>query len=124
MHDDRGDIITAYLLRLVGGLAVAGLLLIETAAVAVNRMGLEEAVERAANHGAAAYIEHGSPAAAESAARRRLRRADVEPLEISAQAPAVTVTGTRPATVLLIDRLDPLADLVAPTSSARAPVKR
>lgn len=122
MHEERGDVITAYLLRLVGGLALAGLLVIETAALTVNRIGLEEVVQRAADQAVAAYIEHRSSAAAEDAARQRLRRADAELLKVTVEADAVTVRATRSATVVLSDRIDALSHLVAPTTTARASV--
>lgn len=124
VHDDRGDVITAYLLRLVGGLAIAGLLLIETAAIAVNHVSLDESVELAANQAAGAYIEHGSPDAAERTARRGLRDAGIELLDVTVRPPEVTVTGRRPASVLLVDRIDALSQLVVPTSSASARVER
>lgn len=124
MHDDRGDVISAYLLRLVGALAVAGLLIIETAAITINRFGLEEAVQRAADRAATAYAEQRSAQGAEAAARQRLRRADVRTVDVGVDIDGITVTGTRRATVLVSDRLDALSHLVGPAVTARAPVDR
>lgn len=124
MDDDRGDVITAYLLRLVGGLAVAGLLTIEVAAVAVNRLGLEEAVHQAADRAATVYLEHRSTDAAQHAARQRLQRADAELVDFAVEPDAVSVTASRPATVLISDRIDALSHLVTPSTRAESPLRR
>lgn len=122
MLSDRGDIIIAYLVRLVGGLALAGLLVIEGTAVALNRIGLEEAVERAARAGASAYAEHRSADAVERAVDERLQHADAELVDLDIGGQAVSVTGTRPADVLVSDRIEALSSLVTPERTGRADV--
>lgn len=124
MHHERGDVITAYLLRLVGGLAIAGLLLIEGTAVTLNRIGLEEATERAARHGAAAYAEHGTTEAVERAAEQRLDRADAVLVDAAVTGDVVRVTATRSAKVVVSDRIDLLSDLVSPARTEEAVVSR
>jgi hypothetical protein len=124
VHGDRGDIITGYLLRLVGGLALAGLLVIEGTAVTINRIGLEEAVARAAHHGASAYGESHSLDAAEQAAEQRLDRADARLVDLSVGGDSVTVTGGRQAKVVVSHRIDALSDLVTPSRTGTAEIGR
>lgn len=124
MSDDRGDIIIAYLVRLVGGLALVGLLVIESVAVTVNRIGLEEAVDRAARAGAAAYAEHRSADAVERAVDQRLEHADAELVDLDIGGRTVSVTGVRSASVLVSDRIDALSSVVTPERTGRAEVSR
>lgn len=124
MRTDRGDVITGYLVRLIGGLALAGLLLIEGTAVTLNRIGLEEAVERAARHGASAYADTRSDDAAERAAEQRLDRADAVLVDLSVAGDRVTVTGARSAEVVVSDRIEALSDLVTPSRTETAEIGR
>lgn len=124
MSDDRGDIIIAYLVRLVGGLALVGLLVIESVAVTLNRIGLEEAVDRAARAGASAYAEQRSADAVERAVDQRLQRADAELVDLDIGGQTVSVTGGRSASVLVSDRIDALSSVVAPERTGRAEVSR
>lgn len=124
MDDERGDMITAYLLRLVGGLALVGLLVVESTAVTLNRIGLEEAVDRAARAGASAYADHRSTDAVERAVDQRLQRADAELVHLDVEPRTVSVTGSRSANVVLSDRIDALSTLVTPERTGQAPVSR
>lgn len=122
--DERGDIIIAYLVRLVGGLALVGLLVIESVAVTLNRIGLEETVDRAARAGASAYAEHRSADAVERAVDQRLQRADTELVDLDVGGQTVSVTGVRSASVLLSDRIDALSSVVTPERTGQAEVSR
>lgn len=124
MTGDRGDIIIAYLVRLVGGLALVGLLVIESVAVTFNRIGLEEVVERAARVGASAYAEHRSADAIERAVDQRLQHADVELVDLDIGHETVSVTGVRPAKVVISDRIEALSSLVTPQRTGHADVSR
>lgn len=124
MTGDRGDIIIAYLVRLVGGLALVGLLLIESVAVTFNRIGLEEAVERAARAGASAYTEHRSVDAVERAVDQRLDHADAELVDLDIGPETVSVTGLRPAKVIISHHLEALSSLVTPQHTGHADVSR
>lgn len=110
MHE-RGDIILDGLLRIVAGLVLTALLVFEVGAVVVNRVQLDGAAQEAARAGARAWDAGGSQARAEAAvheAASKLPGAVVR--EWSVEPEAVKVTVSRQAPVLLIDRLEPIAE--------------
>lgn len=122
MHGDRGDIITGYLVRLVLGLGLAGMLLIEAGALTINHIGLDNTVERAARQAAVTYRDQRSPSAAERAAEATLDRSGATMVGFEVDRATVTVTGTRPARVLASDRIDALEWLVTPDRTHQAAV--
>lgn len=124
MTDERGDIIAGYLVRLVAGLALVGLVVIEGAAVTFNRISLEETVDRAARAGASAYADQRSGDAVERAVAERLDHAGAELVHLEVDGGFVSVTGTRPANVLVSDRVEALSTLVTPERTGRADVER
>lgn len=124
MTSERGDIITGYLVRLVAGLALVGLLVIEGAAVTFNQLSLEETIDRAARAGASAYADDRSREAAEHAVAERLEHAGAELVHLHVGGESVSVTGTRPANVLISDRIEALSTLVTPERTGRADVER
>lgn len=120
MGEDRGDIIAGFLVRLVLGLGLVGLLAIEVGALAINRVGLDETVDRAAAHGAAAYAEQRSATAAERAARAVLERDGATLVDVEVDGDTVTVTAERGAKVLASHHVDALDELVRPTRTGHA----
>lgn len=120
MTDERGDIITGYLVRLVAGLALVGLVVIEGAAVTFNRISLEETVARAARAGASAYADHRSGDAVERAVAERLDHAGADLVHLEVDRDSVSVTGSRPANVLVSDRVGALSTLVTPERTGQA----
>lgn len=124
MTDERGDIIAGYVIRLVAGLALVGLVVIEGAAVSFNRLSLEETVNRAARAGASAYADHRSGDAVERAVAERLDHAGAELVHLKIHRGSVSVTGRRPAHVLVSDRVGALSTLVTSEHTGRADVER
>lgn len=121
---ERGDIITGYLVRLVAGLALVGLVVIEGAAVTFNQISLEETIDRAARAGASAYAEDRSREAVEHAVVERLEHAGAQLVHLDVGSESVTVTGTRPAKVLISDRIEALSTLVTAEHTGRADADR
>lgn len=108
--EERGDVVLSGLLRTVLALLVVGLVLFEIGAVLVNRVQLDEAARVAAQAGAQGLAERGSQRVAEAAVQARLgEERDVALDAVVVDAPRVTVTVSRPAPVLLLDRMGPLA---------------
>lgn len=107
--DERGDIILAGLGRMLAGLLVLGTLLFDGGAIAVNRVQLEEAARVAARTGAVTWADQRSTRAVERAVLEDLAGESGMVLDAVTVANArVQVTVSRPAAVLLLDRLGPL----------------
>ncbi|HUH07259.1 MAG TPA: hypothetical protein VML96_05555 [Egibacteraceae bacterium] len=122
---ERGDIILSGLLRMVAGLLLVGLALIETGAVAVNAVQLDEVATSAARAAAVAWRDHGSQLAAQDAAERALAVESgvaLETVSIASDGSA-TVTLHRDAAVLFLDRVPPARRFLrhAVTKSAQPP---
>lgn len=118
---ERGDIILDGLLRTVAGLLFIALLLFEVGAVVVNEVQLDGAAQRAAREGARALDGPGSVELVELAADHAastLNGASVTDVIIDDDRVGVTVT--RPAPVLLADRIPPLSDRLVGHASATA----
>lgn len=118
---ERGDVILSGLLRIIGVLLVGGVLLFDGGAVVVNRVQLEEAARVAARAGAGALAGERSPYAAQQAVTQRLERQTGMTLEdLTIDRGWVTVTLGRPAAVLVLDRVGPLAAHAQGSASAIA----
>ncbi|HVL99998.1 MAG TPA: hypothetical protein VM324_11970 [Egibacteraceae bacterium] len=107
---ERGDVVVSGLLRLVTGLLVATVVLLDGGAVLVNRVQLDEVARRAAVAGAFAWTGGGSPHVIETAVRQRLPHQTGVTLEaVTVGGARVSVTVSRPAQVLLLGRIGPLS---------------
>jgi Flp pilus assembly protein TadG len=116
---DRGDVILSGLMKIVLFLLIVFYLVFEIAAVTVNQVQLDDAAQTAARLGAQALRDRRGPAGAEEAVQQPLP--DNVTLEgISIAGDEVTVTATRAAAVLLLDRLGPLAQFATSTVTATA----
>lgn len=108
--DDRGDVIVSGVLKLLVGLLLLGLVLYEGGALVVNQVQLDDAARRAAAAGAAAWAYEHSTAAVDGVVQRRMTRHTEMALEsVAIEGDTVTVTVTRPAAVMLLDRIGPLS---------------
>lgn len=108
--DERGDVILHGLLRLVAGLLVLGLVAFEGGALLVNHAQLDETARQAARVGARAWASERSPAAVEAAVLRHLDGLDDVTLDrVAVDHDRVSVTVTRAAAVLLLDRIGPVS---------------
>jgi hypothetical protein len=124
VHDDSGQI---GLVKLLVGLAVVGLVLFELGAVAVNHVQLDGLAERAARSAAASHATR--PTRELTTARQGAEAAIAdEPhahlVDVTLQQDGrVAVTLSRPARVLVIDRIGFLEDFAtaAITRSAAPP---
>lgn len=121
---ERGDVILSGLFRLVAGLLALGIVLFDSGAVVVNRLQLDEAARNAARAGAATWAEEGSARAAEAAVRAHvLDRVQVDVGEVGFSAGHVVVTVSRPAPVLLLDRLGPIASWAEASATSSWPAR-
>lgn len=117
--DDRGDVIVSGVLKLLAGLLLLGLALYEGGALIVNQVQLDDAARLAAAAGAAAWAHEHSTAAVDGVVQRRLTRHTEMALEsVAIEGDTVTVTVTRPAAVMLLDRIGPLSQYVQGRASS------
>lgn len=116
---ERGDVIIGGLLRLVAGLGVLIVVLFDVGALAVNRVQLDAAAGSAARAGVAERAD-GRAAVEQAVAQRLSRVKDVVVDELVIDHSGVTVTITRPAPVLVVDRLGRLGALATPSVTKRA----
>lgn len=108
--DERGDVIIAGVLRLVGGLLLVGFVLFEGGALLINRVQLDEAARVAASVGARAWTAEHTSAAVTSAVEQRMAAHTGMALEgVTVENDRVAVTVSRPAPVLLLDHIPLLA---------------
>ena len=113
MRDDRGDVLASGLLKLVTFLLALALVVFEAVAIAVNFVQLDDIAGEAVRSGASVTQRERTEAHVERAVL-----AVLEELRMDAQSLEITVG--RPARVLVLDRLGPLADLADNTLTKRA----
>lgn len=108
--DERGDIILAGLGKTLAALLLLGTVLFDGGAIAVNRVQLDDAARSAARSGAVTWAAQRSTPGAEQAVLATLSSQSGMTLEsLTVTDGRVEVTVSRRATVLILDRLGPLA---------------
>lgn len=122
---DRGDVLLNGLLNLVLGLLVVGLIVFEIGAVAVNAVQLDGIVQDAARAAATQMSQTTAASALEQAALSGMAgQRNVRLDALTATRETVTVTVSRPAPVLLVDRIPPLRDHLVASATSTARVAR
>lgn len=117
---EGGDIIVAGLLKIVVVLLVFGLVVYEAGAVAVNYMQLDDLAGQAVRAGASTPPQQRTAATVERAMLAELEGsgADLDQFEVDPE--GVSLTISRQARVLVLDRLGPLADVARAERTKRA----
>ncbi|HWB71739.1 MAG TPA: hypothetical protein VG452_05935 [Egibacteraceae bacterium] len=118
MASQRGDVILNWLLKLVVGLTVAGVVLIDAGAIGINALQLQDAADQAVH---AAVTSWRADRSSDDARRAVLDSIAEQPavalLELAVGDGRVTVTVSRPARVLVAHRIGPLTRYVERTVS-------
>jgi hypothetical protein len=113
---ERGDVIVGGLLKIVVGLIIFGLIVYEAGAITVNQAQLDDQAQSATLEGLGALATGQRSTAVEQTVH-----AAVDPSMavdwVAVDQGRVTVTLSRQARVLLLDRLGPLADLTQQTAT-------
>jgi hypothetical protein len=124
MSGERGDIIVAGLVKTVAALLMLGLVFFEIGAIIVNEFQLDGIGQDTARTAALVLRDQKSPISAQHAAERVVATHEDATLDgFSSDTRSVTVTVSRPARVLLIDRVGFLHSIVnrSVTKSVTAP---
>jgi hypothetical protein len=123
--NERGDIIVDGLLRMVAGLLLVGLLCFEVGAVAINQVQLDGKAQDAARVGAEVWDRHRDDELTRHAVEQEaglLPDARVEAVTI--EDPVVAVTVSRPAPVLVADRVWFLQDRIVGEATSQTRSRR
>lgn len=121
LRDQRGDIVSGWLIQLVLVMTVLGVIGYEVIAVAATALGLDGAARDVAVAGASAYRNDGENlAAATSASEVAAVEQEVELDSVEVTGDTLTVTVRKQAATLFVHRIGPLADLTRPSASGRA----
>jgi hypothetical protein len=107
-RDERGGIVTGWLLRLVLIVVALAFVVFEGAAVAINTIAVEDAAREVARAAAVAY-RGGTFADADAAAEQAAVERGVELVDLIADRQEVTVWVRAEAGTLLVHELGPLA---------------
>lgn len=118
-HDERGEIITGWLLRILLTVAVLGLVIYEVLAVVVSTVALDDNAREVARAARDAYrVEQSVDDATEVAQEvADLHDADVTALEEDGEDLVITLDQQAPT--LLVHRIGPLEDLTRVTVTRR-----
>lgn len=121
-HGDAqaGDVILAGLLKIVVALLVLGLVLYEAGAIAVNYFQVDDLAGRAARAGASTPPQQRTHATVERAVLAVLESSDAQLEELEVEGDEITLTISRPARVLLLDRIPPAEGLTTAERRKRA----
>ncbi len=126
MSGERGGILIGWFLRVFVGLAVAGVLLFEGAAIVIANVGADNASRTAAQEAVGVFAHSRDVRAARAEAEKIVRREGSVLVGFSADDAGaggqerVNVTVAREAKTLFIHRIGPLRRFVRVRSSARA----
>jgi hypothetical protein len=105
--DERGGIVTGWLIKLVLSLAIVGVVAFEAGALVVAHVGADTAANEVATEAAFAAAKGGSQSAAETAAQAEATRRGVRLIGVSVanDGKSVTVIIEKSAKTLLIHRV-------------------
>lgn len=117
---EAGDVIVAGLLKIVVALLVLGLVFYEGGAIAVNYFQVDDLAGRAARAGASTPPQQRNHATVERAVLAVLEGSDAQLEDLEVEADEITLTISRPARVLLLDRLPPAEGLITAEQRKRA----
>ena len=123
MSDQRGGIITGFLLRMVVVFAVLGLLVYEAGAIIVANVAVDGIAQDAAREAALHYDgSGGSQDVAERECRQLARRAGAVCVDLTVRSGIVTVVVRKQASTLLSQRIGALRSFTRPTAERSAPI--
>lgn len=125
MQAQRGGIITGWLLRLVLGLVLLGLVFFEAGSVVVARVGVDGTAQTAAREAALIYGTSRNPDAARSEAEKAAVQGGARLVEftIASDGKEVTVTLERIAKTFVIHKIGPLKKYTTTRASDTAVVR-
>lgn len=110
-HDERAEIITGWLLRIVLTVAVLGLVIYEVLAVVVSTVALDDTAREVARAARDAYRVEQSVDDATEAAQTVAGVHDAEVTTIEEDGEDLVITLGRQAPTLLVHRIGPLEDV-------------
>jgi len=122
MRDERGGIITGWIIRLLIGVAIAGLALFETGAVIVNLVSTDSLASRAAEAAAESYARDGSTTKARQACERRAEEAGADCIELTVRRSTVSARVRKVAPTLVIDKIGPIEQYATAEAEASAEI--
>lgn len=114
-NDDRGDVISSWLIKVTLGLAVAGVVLFDAISIGSATISLQDTAQGAAREAVDADEVHHDPAAAYTAAQQyateqnALNRVDPATMTMSDDG-SVTLSVQRTAPTLVVERVRWIAD--------------
>lgn len=124
VRDERGDIISSWLIQLLLIMAVVGLFGYELLSIAITTLTLDGDAEQVADAAADAYERNQSEPEAREAADAEADRRGTTVLELVVEDDAVEITVTKPTPTLLVHRIPGLegtADVAATRRSRWGP---
>ncbi|HEX9695952.1 MAG TPA: hypothetical protein VGB64_06520 [Actinomycetota bacterium] len=123
--DQRGGIITGWLLRLIIGLVLLGLVFFEAGAVVVARVGVDGTAQTASREAALIYGTSKNPDVARNEAEKAAVQGGARVVEftISPDGQEVTVTLERIAKTFVIHKIGPLKKFATVRASDTATVR-
>lgn len=123
LHLSDSGQVTSWLVKVVIGFAVAGLLAFEGGAVMINRLTARDTASKAAQEAGFAWRDSGDYQRAETAARAQAEseRTTLEKLEINVAARTSSATVRKRAKTLLIHNIGFLKKYTVTTATESAP---
>lgn len=121
---DRGQIVVSWLLKVVLGLAVAGLILFEVVGVVLARGTAEDTAAKAAQDAGFTYRDTGDVKRAEATAKAYAENEGAEfiSLSVDEEARTTTVTVRKKARTFFIQYIGPLKKYTSSTGTQSAPL--
>ena len=120
MHDERGDIISSWLVQLFLIMAVVGLIGYELLAVAVTTLTLDGDAEQVADAAADTYERDQDEDDALAAAEQEADTRGTEVVDLTVEDDAVVVTVVKPTETLWVHRIPGLDELAEVASTRRS----
>ncbi|HJR18690.1 MAG TPA: hypothetical protein VJ922_03135 [Actinomycetota bacterium] len=124
MRDERGGIVTGWLLKLVLSLAIFGVVAFEAGAIVVAKVTIESVAGDVLSEAREAYRPAEDAEQAEKAARAVAERNDavLESFDVVDNGSAIVVTVSKKAKTLLVHRIGFAEDWAIARSTRRRPV--
>jgi hypothetical protein len=117
--DERGDIITSWLLQLLVFLAVVAFVVYEVIAVVATTISLDDAAREVARAARDEYRADRSLDRATDAAEQVAELRDAQVVAVEEEGGELVVTVTRVAPTLVVHRIGPLAELAQVNATSR-----
>lgn len=118
-EDERGGIVTGWLIQMVAILAVIGLIAYEIISIMVSNVSADESAREVARAARDAYRVEQSIQQAETTADEVALTRDVTLIAVTEEDGYLLVEVERDAPTLLVHRIGPMEDLATTTASSR-----